>query len=99
MPHRHYDLFITEPHHSVPVFCRVCGAPCRVRRDVLGPVGFASALAGQKVRHDEHVCLHTGEAWHERAVAMLRSIEAEPSERIAQVRRAELDDLIASEHR
>lgn len=42
MPHRNYDMFITEPNHPVPVSCRVCGAPCRVRRDVMGPVGFAS---------------------------------------------------------
>ena len=49
--------------------CPVCGAPCLVQRDVVGPTCWAAAMGGQKARHDRFTCAHRDEAWHRERAA------------------------------
>ncbi len=48
------------------VNCGVCGAQMKVRRNVLGPISRAMAMAGKKRRHDSFACPHVKRNWHQK---------------------------------
>lgn len=89
-----FDFFISEPNSTDEKSCRVCGSKCRVTRNVFGPTGFISAMAKHFRAHDESVCPHTDEAWHERALQLAIAIDETPSRRLADLMKADLDDLL-----
>lgn len=89
-----FDFFISEPNSADERSCRVCGSRCRVARNVFGPTGFVSAMAKQFRAHDEFVCPHTDEAWHDRALQLAIAIDETPSKRLAKLMREDLDDLL-----
>ena len=79
--------------------CRVCGEPMVESRNVIGPTGWAHALAiraGQaKGRlHDEFHCERAGEAWHRQALALRRQAEQTPSKHLAELMTAEADEVV-----
>jgi hypothetical protein len=63
-------------------------------RNVFGPTGFVSAMAKRFRAHDEFVCPHTDEAWHDKALQLAIAINETPSKRLAELMRADLDDLL-----
>ena len=89
-----YDLFIGEVNCGGERQCRVCGTKCRATRNVFGPTGFVSAMAKRFNYHDEFVCPHTDEAWHEQALRLAIGISETPSKRLAELMRADLEDLL-----
>ena len=89
-----FDFFISEPNSTDEKSCRVCGSKCRVTRNVFGPTGFASAVAKKFSAHDEAVCPHTDETWHDKALQLAVAIDETPSKRLEALMRADLDDLL-----
>lgn len=94
MAHSGYDLFIAPPDSGEERQCQVCGTDCRALRNVFGPTGFASAIAKQFTHHDEFVCPHTDESWHEQALQLKIEIAQTPSKRLAGFMQADLEDLL-----
>jgi hypothetical protein len=89
-----YDFFIGEPNSGETKQCRVCGCTCRVVCNVFGPTGFVSAMAKRFTYHDEFVCPHTDESWHDHALRLATAIDETPSKRVAEMMKADLDDLL-----
>ena len=89
-----FDFFISEPNSTDQRSCRVCDSQCRVTRNVFGPTGFISAMARQFRLHDEFVCPHTDEPWHDQALQLAIAIDETPSKRLAKLMREDLDDLL-----
>jgi hypothetical protein len=71
MPHKEFDFFIAEPHSTDVRRCLVGGVPCSVTRNVFGPTGFVTAIAGLFRVHDEWICPLTDEPWHARALQLV----------------------------
>ena len=94
MARAEFDFFISEPNSTDEKFCRVCGSKCRVTRNVFGPTGFVSAMAKRFRSHDEFVCPHTDEPWHDKALQLAIAIDETPSKRLAELMRADLHDLL-----
>lgn len=90
-----YDLFITNAGAEQTMHCRVCKAPCKVRRNVYGPTGFVSAMAKRFTVHDSFVCPHADEDWHRQALRLVMAIEQTPSPRVAQLMQQDLQDLLS----
>ena len=93
MAHTGYDYFIGEANSGEERTCRVCGATCTARRNIHGPTDHVSAMAKQFAYHDAFVCPHAGEAWHEQALQLAIGMDETPSNRVAALMKADLDDL------
>jgi hypothetical protein len=93
MAHKGFDFFIAEPNSTEEKSCRVCSSKCRVSRDVFGPTDLVSAWAKRFRLHDEFVCPHSNEPWHDQALRLTIAINETPSGRLAQLMRADLDQL------
>lgn len=89
-----YDFFIGEANCEEDRQCHVCGTKCRATRNVFGPTGFIAAMAKRFTYHDEFVCPHTDEAWHEQALRLAICINETPSKRLAELMKADLEDLL-----
>jgi len=97
MARKGHDFFIAEPDSREERHCRVCNAPCKAMRNVFGPTGFVSAMAKKFTYHDEFVCPHTDEPWHQKALQLAVAIDDTPSKRLADLMRADLLDIL-NEH-
>ena len=97
MAQKGHDFFIAEPDSGEERHCRVCNAPCKAMRNVFGPTGFVSAMAKKFTYHDEFVCPHTDEPWHQKALQLMVAIDDTPSKRLADLMRADLLDIL-NEH-
>lgn len=84
----------TEPGKLTNASCRVCGAECRIDRNVLGPTNHASAIGGIKSLHDRICCPSSGTDWHNQAVDLRRLAEATPSPTLAAILRSDLEALL-----
>ena len=51
-------------------------------------------MANKFTYHDEFVCLHTDEPWHEKALQLAIAIDETPSKRLADLMRADLQDIL-----
>jgi uncharacterized protein YbcC (UPF0753/DUF2309 family) len=89
-----YDFFIGEPNSGETRQCRVCGSACRIVPNVYGSTGFMSTMAKRFAYHDEFVCPHTDNAWHEHALRLAIAIDETPSKSIAKMMRDDLADLL-----
>ena len=94
MAQKGHDFFIAEPNSGEAKRCRVCDSPCKSTPNVFGPTGFISAMAKSFTYHDEFVCPHTDELWHEKALQLAISIDETPSKRLADLMRADLRDIL-----
>ena len=97
MAQKGYDFFIGERNSGEEKTCRVCNSHCKSTRNVFGPTGFVSTRATKVTYHDEFVCLHTDEPWHEKALQLAIAIDDTPSKRLADLMRADLQDIL-NEH-
>ena len=82
-----------EPGKVTSATCKVCGADCRIDRNLHGPTNHASAIGGLKHLHDHIWCPHAGSAWHNQAVELKREAETTPSPTLAAIIRSDLETL------
>jgi hypothetical protein len=88
-----YDFFTSGANGGEERTCVVCGATCTATRNIYGPTGYVSAMAKQFTYHDEFRCPHSDEDWHKQAVELAVGINGTPSKRVAELMKADLDDL------
>lgn len=89
------DSFFEPPNTVDSHTCRACGATCRVERGRVGPTSWAGALGDAQTPHDYFSCPNSDEKWHEQAVKLFQAIEATPGERVAELLRQDLFDLLS----
>jgi len=94
MTRKGYDILFADPGARADADCLVCGARCRVKRNVYGPTSFVEAVGRKSRRHDAFSCPYSGEEWHERALQLVLAIEATPSPRVARLMELDLADLL-----
>ena len=89
-----YDVFYIEPGKVDEMICGVCGSRCKVRRNVKGPVSFASAMGRMQIEHDYFWCPNSEAEWHSQALNLVEAIEDTPSKRMAEIMRLDLEDIL-----
>lgn len=89
-----YTPDVNEVPPGEVVNCGVCGDAMNERRNVLGPRGYASALAGSKSLHDEFECPNRESDWHVQIVKLRRKIEETPSSKIADLLKTEVLEIL-----
>ncbi len=89
-----YDFFVTPVDSREKMRCNVCGTECTVRRGVTGPRNWLEAMGKIAEPHDEFVCPHSQEAWHQQALDLLQEMEETASRKIQTIIRKELADLL-----
>ncbi|MFM8273044.1 MAG: hypothetical protein ACKODX_12020 [Gemmata sp.] len=97
--HLGWDFFTTEPGQHATLHCRVCGEPLSLTPDVVGPTGWAHAMAiragrASAIRHDVFRCRFGGEPWHRQALALRREADDTASERLAMLLTNEADEVV-----
>jgi len=97
--HAGWDFFTSEPGRHVVLHCRVCGEPMAAARDVVGPTGWAHAMAiraGQANGrlHDRFHCTQCSEPWHRQALALRQQAERSPSKQFADVLTDEAGEVV-----
>ena len=92
-----YDLFFTEPDSEVEMRCKICGTICEVERSMTGPTGWVEAVGKRGHWHDEFLCPHSGQPWHEQAFRLVNEIEKSSSKRLIELMRKDLEDIL-NEH-
>ena len=90
----HYDLFFTEPGTVEEMFCMVCGTHCNVERNQYGPTSYMGYLAKRDRLHDKFSCPHSNTSWHEQALELVKQIEENPSKRVPELMRKDLEELL-----
>ena len=91
---RDVEIFIRQPGEVAEMHCRVCGALCEVRRDVMGPTSFGASMARIKKAHDVFQCPNAAQDWHGQATELLQAMEDSPSKRLVELMRLDLQDLL-----
>jgi hypothetical protein len=89
-----YDVFFEIPGTVSTRSCQVCGVVCNVERNRVGPTGWATAVAKAEMIHDYFYCPHSGQSWHEQALALVQAIENTPSKRVAALMQQDLTELL-----
>lgn len=89
-----YTFFTTQLNIVEKMECKVCGSICDENRGVLGPMGFAQALAHSKTLHDEFSCPYSEEKWHEQALGLFQEIEKSNSPALKQIMNDDLKKII-----
>lgn len=97
--HAGWDFVITKPGEMAEIPCRVCGKVMEARRGVIGPTGWAHAMAinagaATDTPHDEFTCQHSGETWHRQALALKLEARKTSSGQVEQMLLGEADEII-----
>ena len=100
--HAGWEFFTSEPGRHAILYCRVCGEAMTASRNVIGPTGWAHAMAiraGQaKGRlHDAFHCELAGEPWHRQALALRLEAEQTPNRQVADLLTAEADEVVRTQ--
>lgn len=93
------DCSFPNPGEYLAVYCGVCGRSMSVKRNVLGPIGFAEAMLvrnGQSKGHlhDEFWCEDREESWHRQAKAIRDNALETPSKRLTDLLNEEADEIV-----
>lgn len=94
MSTKNLDVFYENPGKVEQHVCRVCGTVCDVKRNVMGPTGWAEGMAKRAHLHDRFSCPYTSKDWHDQAAELVEAIEETPSPRVAALMRQDLQDLL-----
>ena len=97
--HTGWDFVISRPGEEAEVRCRVCGEVMEARRGVVGPTGWAHAMAikagaAQGTPHDEFACGLSGEAWHRQALALKMEARKTPSRDLESILLEEAEEVV-----
>jgi hypothetical protein len=97
--HAGWDFAVTEPGEAAEVLCRVCGEAMEASRGVVGPTGWAHAMAVaagvmQGKPHDEFRCVHAGEPWHRQALALKMEAAGTASGRLGRMLLEEAEQVV-----
>ena len=97
--HAGWDFVTARPGEEAEVLCRVCGEVMEARRGVVGPTGWAHAMAikagaATGTPHDEFACGFSGEGWHRQALVLKMEARETPSRRVEQALLDEADEVV-----
>lgn len=74
-----FSRFVVETSRCVPSFdCKLCGARCKVKRDVKMRHGVASYYTGKAGKFDVFECPNVRLAWHVSLTIQAEKISKEP---------------------
>src|SRR5437870_4920538 len=94
-----WDFFTAAPGSREQLRCRVCGEVMAVARNVLGPTGWAHAMAMAAgvmggSRHDEFSGAFGGAAWHRQALALKQEANRTPSRELEKLLLEEAEGVV-----
>jgi hypothetical protein len=89
-----YGFFITEPNAHKLLKCNICGAKCRVKRNLPAKSGWIATMGGAGKPHDVFHCPKLKKKWHDKAIDLVMEIEETPSKRLAKLMKKDLKDLL-----
>ncbi len=97
--HAGWDYFSPDPGEYEKMFCRVCNTEMNVKRNVMGPTGWAEAMsvhAGSSKGHlhDCFSCPNAGKKWHNQARILKDRIQREASQSIAEILQKEVTFIL-----
>ncbi len=84
----------TKPGEVEHARCPVCGQEAFIERDVLGPTGFAEAIAGGQHLHDRVICPSEGALWHGQARLLKEESRSTASPRLRELILSEVEALV-----
>ncbi len=82
MPAYGYDYQLIKAGRVKGLACRVCGENMDVKKSVYSGDSVMAIILGKSGIYDEFCCSHSGEAWHESALANVKDAEKIINERI-----------------
>lgn len=93
------DCSFPNPGEYLAVTCGVCGRSMTVKRNVLGPTGFAEAMLVRNDQskghlHDKFWCEDREESWHRQAKVVRDEARETPSKRLADLLNEEADEIV-----
>jgi len=89
------DGYFTPDTGEVDIWnCDLCGTPANATRNVIGPRGFAAAMAKQYVSHDVFECPHRKEDWHQQVSELKREQRKTKSLQVRTTLQTEIDLIL-----
>lgn len=89
-----YDSFFPDPGTVDKIECKVCGAVCKITRNVDGATGYAESVSGGTHLHDYFTCPYSDEDWHSQALEIAIEITRCPSPTLRLMMQDDIDHIV-----
>ncbi len=77
--------FFPKPGTVKAARCGICGSLMNVKRNVLGPTGWAESMAHQGHLHDSFTCPNLNKDWHEKIVNLKSEARSTACDKIKKI--------------
>lgn len=95
--HSGYDYFTPDPGEKQSMKCRACNSEMDVDHNMEISSRYPNiGDASSKRKVDRFTCPHSGEKWHNQAIELKKLIERTPSQTIADLVEAELNQVVST---
>ena len=74
--------------------CGICGKQMNVKRNVLGPTGWAEAMAKRKHRYDSFTCPYYEKDWHKKIINLINEARNTSSSNIIKIIEKEIYKIL-----
>jgi hypothetical protein len=95
--HAGFDYFTPDPGKEQSLQCRGCGSEMSVERNIDVGSRYPHINPEFKRKVDRFTCQHSGERWHDQAIALRKLINRTPSRAIAELVEIELAEVIKNQ--
>jgi len=87
-------IYVCPPGTEEEVFCGICGALMRAKRDQHGPTSYAMSMANMKRDYDYFECPLRMSHWHQKVVKIREFMKSVPSDVLCRLMREECDEIL-----